>query len=144
MNCFAWSWHVEQGICAAGCSAVFSAAGIGAGAGVGAGGWGGVAGGCCADRPSASRRASPPRVSDRFDIGILRGGHCGPLVSNLRYRACTLSTAQSLPDPCQVAQASAGVVLPGNVAELRYAYVTASLLSWQPRHAAVAGPCGEK
>src|SRR5437016_3982313 len=77
MNCFAWSWHVEHGICAAGCSAAGGVAGIGAGAGVGAGGWGGVAGGCCAaanpgDKPRAIRRATPPRVNERFDIGILR------------------------------------------------------------------------
>src|SRR4051794_15355577 len=88
MNCLACSWHVAQGNCAAGCSAAGAAAdgcvaGIGTGAGVGTGGWGGVAGGCCAaanpgDKPSASRRASPPRVNDRFDIG-------NPPLSSLRY-----------------------------------------------------------
>src|SRR6266498_4090146 len=98
MNCFAWSWQVAQGSCAAGASAAGAAgcvAGIGAGAGAGAGGWGGVAGGCCAaanpgDKPRTKRRASPPRVNDRFDIGILRSlpkdtprGPCGPPRANL-------------------------------------------------------------
>src|SRR5581483_1139296 len=82
---------------------------------------------------TGSPRALEPADPSKFD------SH-----RRLPYWACTLSTAQSLPAPWHVAHASAGVVgWPGNVAVLRNACAAASRLSWQPRHAAVAGPCGE-
>ena len=41
------------------------------------------------------------------------------------------------------AHASLGLVLPGKVVVFRYACDAASSLSWQARHEAVPGPCGE-
>jgi hypothetical protein len=67
-----------------------------------------------------------------------------PTPWNCVYRAWTLATSNSAPVPWHVAQASAGVVLPGNVAVFRNACAAASRLSWHPRQDAVPGPCGEK
>src|ERR1017187_1697456 len=82
----------------------------------------------------------PPRA-----VPALEGeGERGQRGYLLDQRAWTTSTAYVAPVEWQVAQASAGAVEPGKYAVLIRACAATSRLSWQPVHAAVAGPCGEK
>ncbi len=84
-------------------------------------GLGGLRGGRSGQKQTAEEERDPCRSRFHRNLHVVEseGRPDGRPSCLVNYRACTFSTAQSLPVPWHAAQASAGSVEPGNFAVLR-------------------------